>query len=184
MIRQVVRTVLAGMMVLAGASVGAAEEAPAPAVTREWTATRQPKTTGRPLPSDGRGSDFSLMDQNRTPLLLGIVNPVQLPWGNEWDVCGLRMSLLYGRCTNLTGLDLGLANTVEEELCGLQIGLLNTTARTRGVQVGLINCTYYLKGVQVGLVNYAEGARGLQIGLVNVITNTNPGVMPLIYGSF
>lgn len=183
MVRAIVRTVLTGMIVLAGASVVAAEKAQTAEVTREWTATRQPRTVGRPLPADGKGSDFALMDRQTTPLSLGIFDTVRVPWG-EWNVRGLRLSPLYGRCDNLTGLDLGLFNTVEEEMIGLQAGFLNTTARARGLQIGIFNCAYYLKGVQIGVVNYAEGAKGLQIGVVNVITDTTPGMLPLIYGSF
>lgn len=184
MLKRLVRMLVAGTLGLMALSASATESLQASAGSQEWTLTRQPRLEGRPLPSGGKGSDFSLMDLNRTPLSLGIVNPVQLPWGNDWNVCGLRVSLIYGRCNNLTGLDLGLLNTVEADLIGIQAGLLNSVSRTRGLQIGLINCTYYLKGVQIGLVNYAEGAHGLQIGAVNVITNTTPGMLPLIYGSF
>lgn len=183
MSKLIVRMMAAGIFLLTGCLVFA-EEAPQPAVaTQEWTATRRPRQTDRPLPSDGKGSDFTLMDRNTAPLALGLLAPVQLPWG-DWNVRGLRLSPIYGRCNNLTGLDIGLLNTVERDFIGLQAGFLNTASRARGLQIGLFNCAYYLKGVQIGFVNYAEGAKGLQIGVVNVIANTSPGVMPLIYGSF
>lgn len=182
MLKMMLRMVVAGAFLAMG-GLAFAEDAPSTTVTQDWTATRQPRLQGKPLPSGGKGSDFSLMNRDRTPLSLGLIAPVQLPWG-DWDVCGLRLSPIYGRCVNLTGVDLGLLNTVDEDFIGLQVGALNAVSRARGLQVGIINCAYHLKGVQVGLINYAEGAHGLQIGLVNVITTTNPGAMLLIYGSF
>ncbi|MBQ9693339.1 MAG: hypothetical protein IJV69_01095 [Kiritimatiellae bacterium] len=152
-------------------------------ITRDWTATRQPAEVGKPLPSGTRGSDFALFDRNTTPLSLGILAPVQLPWG-DWNVRGLRLSPIYGRCENLTGLDIGLWNTVNADAIGLQLGLVNTASRVRGLQIGFFNGVAYLKGLQIGVINYAEGARGIQIGLINVIPTTTPGGFPLIYGSF
>mgnify|MGYP003556678455 CR=1 FL=1 len=151
--------------------------------TYHWTAPRQPSDQPKPLPSGRSGADFSLMDGNTTPLSLGILAPVQLPWG-DWDVRGIRISPIYGRCVNMTGLDVGLLNTVEADFAGLQVGALNSVSRVRGLQIGVINCAYYFKGLQIGVINYAEGARGIQIGVVNVITNTTPGFFPIIYGSF
>jgi hypothetical protein len=151
-------------------------------LTKSWTATRQPREEAKPLPSGG-GAQFSLLDRQTTPLSLGLVAPAQLPWG-DWNVRGLRVSLVYGHCTNLTGLDVGLWNGVEKDAIGLQAGLVNTTARMRGVQIGAINATTYLKGLQLGVINYAEGARGIQVGLINVIENTSMGFCPIIYGSF
>lgn len=183
MVKMIVRMMVTGMVLLMGGLAFAEGVPETTTVTRDWTATRQPRLERQPSPSTGKGSDFSLLSRDRTPLSLGLVTPAQLPWG-DWDVCGLRVSLIYGQCKNLTGLDLGLLNTVDEDFTGLQVGALNAVSRARGLQVGVINCAYYLKGVQIGLINYAEGAYGLQIGLVNVITNSSPGVMPLIYGSF
>ena len=151
--------------------------------TQQWTATRQPRTTDKPLPSSGQGASFTLFDRETTPLSLGLVAPVQLPWG-DWNVRGVRVSLLYGRCSDLTGLDLGLWNTVNEDAVGLQMGVVNAVARLNGVQAGCFNGAIYFKGLQVGLINYAEGARGIQIGLINVITNTGLGGLPFVYGSF
>lgn len=177
------RMMFTGIFFLLSATAFAAEESQAGTTARDWTITRQPNVDAQPLPSKGRGSDFALMDRNTTPLSLGLIAPVQLPWG-DWNVRGIRLSPIYGRCENLVGMDLGLVNTVEKDLIGLQVGFLNTTSRARGVQVGLFNCAYYLKGVQIGFINYAEGAKGFQIGVINVIKNTTPGMFPLIYGSF
>lgn len=152
-------------------------------VSTHWTLTRQPDKEPKPLHSGKEGSSFTLMDGHTTPLSLGVLAPVQLPWG-DWNVCGLRVSLLHGRCADLVGIDVGVWNTVDEDLIGLQVGALNIASRARVLQIGVINMAVYLKGVQIGVINYAEGARGLQIGLINVITNSEPGVFPIIYGSF
>ena len=151
--------------------------------SQSWTFTRQPRTTDKPLPSGGQGSSFTLFDRNTTPLSLGVIAPMQLPWG-AWDVRGVRVSLLYGRCSDLTGLDLGVWNTVDEDAIGLQAGVVNAASRMVGLQVGVVNAAVYFKGLQLGLINYAEGARGIQIGLINVIENTTMGFCPILYGSF
>lgn len=166
-----------------GTQTWTATRQPGEGVTRDWTATRQPDRQDKPLHSGKEASSFSLFDGETTPLSLGILAPVQLPWG-DWDVKGLRVSLLYGRCADLTGLDIGVWNTVDEDLIGWQTGVVNAASRVRGLQIGVINMAVYLKGLQVGLINYAEGARGLQVGLINVITNTTPGGFPIVYGSF
>lgn len=177
------RMAVTGIFCLLSAMAVAAEDGQTVTTTRDWTATRQPNLDDRPVPSKGKGADLSLIDRDTTPLALGLVAPVQLPWGS-WNVHGIRLSPIYGRCNNLVGMDLGLFNTVEKDLVGLQVGFLNSASRVRGVQAGLFNTAYYLKGVQIGLINYAEGAKGLQIGVINVISNTTPGMFPFIYGSF
>lgn len=174
--------VLTGWLCLMSLGVFATEAATAEG-TKNWTATRQPQVTEKPLPFDGNGTDFKLVDQNTTCFSLSLATPVQLPWG-DWDVRGVRISPIYGCCGRMTGLDVGLWNTVETDFIGLQVGVVNTASRVRGLQVGCFNGAYYLKGLQVGVINYAEGARGLQIGLINVITATTPGCFLGIYGSF
>lgn len=148
--------------------------------TQQWMLTRP---SDEPAPFGERREQFSLVDWETTPLALGLVAPVQLPWG-DWDVRGIRVSPIYGRCVNLTGLDVGFINAVDDDLIGLQAGVFNGAYRAFGLQIGVINFAYYLKGLQIGFINYAEGARGIQIGVVNVITNTKLGFFPIVYGSF
>lgn len=151
--------------------------------THQWTATRNPNVEDKPLISGTKGSDYGLFTRDVTCLSIGLFSPVQLPWG-QWHVRGIRLSPIHGRCSDLSGLDIGLWNTVDEDLTGLQVGGFNMASRVRGLQLGLVNATAYLKGIQIGLFNYADGAKGVQIGLINLIANTYPGGMPFIYGSF
>lgn len=148
------------------------------------TVTRDPTLRPVPRPELAPATEgMGLMTGEWTPLCVSLITPVELPPG-DWAVRGLRVSLLYGRCNRLKGVDVGLLNDVRETLDGLQIGGVNTVGRLCGVQVGLFNGSVEMKGVQLGLVNYANAARGIQIGLVNVISESSPGFFPLIYGSF
>ncbi len=131
-------------------------------------------------------SALAQADQS-TPLQVALWNPVQL-FPEDDTVGGLRLNVIYGRNQDVSGVDLGIANstnrhakglhvgglinTVDQDTTGLQIGgLLNDVGQEmRGVQVaGIANGAGDMKGVQVGILsNYAEGdARGLQTGLVN-----------------
>ncbi|MFA4944053.1 MAG: hypothetical protein WC789_05060 [Lentisphaeria bacterium] len=124
-----------------------------------------------------------------TPLQLALAPPAQLP-GEDWDVYGLRLDLIAGRCQELGGLDLGLGgnlasgsvravevagvwNDVGEDFYGLQFsGIGNRVAgNVWGLQAaGVVNLAGpgdRLNGLQLGAVNLAGDANGLQVGLVN-----------------
>lgn len=160
----------AGM--LSAASVGAG------------TITRNPAVTSVPRSELGDATaSHGLMTWEWTPLCVSLITPVELPPG-DWDVRGLRISLLYGSCSRLKGLDVGLMNNVKETMYGLQIGGINMAGYAGGLQFGLINSVVELKGMQIGLVNYAHVAYGLQIGLVNIISETSWGFCPIVFGSF
>ncbi len=100
------------------------------------------------------------------------------------DVIGLRLTLPYGKCEGVTGLDLGLygsaryfeglqvnilRNEAEDVMAGIQVGVYNTAGRAdlTGVQVGLFNEARSVRGFQVGLINVAEQVQGFQVGLIN-----------------
>jgi len=129
-----------------------------------------------------------------TPLMLSLVNPVQVP-SAKYDVKGIRLDLLYGRCQNLYGLDLGLANhaagtevgleiglvnLADEKFVGLQLGAVNYGARVKALQVGLYNGADDMSGLQVGVINHTRLMRGMQIGLVNVIENNDLAFLPIV----
>ena len=150
--------------------------------TKDWSATRDPLR--EPLQPERRSASEMLASERvTTPLMLSLWSPVDLPW-TGWDVCGLRLNLLYGLTPNVTGVDVGLVNAVDSRLKGLQLGLANISSEVRGVQVGFANTASLLRGLQVGVVNYADRARGVQIGLVNVIPETSLGFFPIVFGSF
>ncbi|HNX52680.1 MAG TPA: hypothetical protein PKI68_02930 [Pontiellaceae bacterium] len=129
-----------------------------------------------------------------TPVMLSFANPAQLPAEN-YDVNGLRIDLLYGKCRNLTGLDVGLVNyatgretglevglvnNAGKSFTGLQIGAVNVSDRVRALQIGLFNGADDMSGLQIGLINHTRIMRGCQIGLVNVIENNDLAFFPVI----
>lgn len=129
-----------------------------------------------------------------TPLLISLVNPAQFP-SDQYDVKGLRMNLLYGRCQNLYGLDLGLVNhavgrevgleiglvnLVDDKFIGLQLGAVNIADKASALQIGLYNGADDMSGVQIGVINHTRLMRGMQLGLVNVIENNDMAFLPII----
>ena len=100
------------------------------------------------------------------------------------DVVGLRLTLPYGECEGVTGVDLGfygrcryfegfqlniLRNEALDVMAGVQLGIYNSAGRAdlSGVQVGFWNEARSMRGVQVGLINVADTVEGFQVGLIN-----------------
>ncbi len=128
-----------------------------------------------------------------SPGMLSFFNPAQVPAEN-YDVGGLRLGVLYGKCRNLTGLDVGcvnqaagnetglavgLVNYVEKDFTGLQIGAVNIAYRVHALQIGLFNGADDVAGIQIGLINNTRIMRGFQVGLINVIQNNDLSFMPV-----
>ena len=84
------------------------------------------------------GPNYPRADRFVTPLSCCLATPVALPWGADWDVCGLQAGILYNDVSHMTGLQIGLFN-VTDFCCGVQFGLVNVTRRMMGVQIGLVN---------------------------------------------
>lgn len=131
-----------------------------------------------------------------TPLGLGIVPPVQFPPSN-FDVKGLRLSLIYGVNRKVYGIDVGLIGNMTNQyssgtaiagifnynrgnstIVGAQIaGLANINKEdgsVYGVQASLgANLSKFtdIHGAQIGLYNTARHVYGLQLGLVNRAAN-------------
>ena len=110
-------------------------------------------------------------DQGRayTPLMLSFVTPMQVPF-RDFDVGGLRVSVIYGECHDFDGLDLGFVGHATGHANGLQSCAVNIVdGDGLGLQanwlVGYVKGEY--KGFQVGTVNYAEKAQAIQIGFYN-----------------
>ena len=111
-----------------------------------------------------------------TPVMLSLVTPVQVP-SREYDVTGLRLSLLYGDCQDFAGLDIGLLNISRRRFTGLAVSGMNSVGeRFCGAQLGLVNFNgndlssleHSSIGAQVGVLNYAGTFCGLQDGLINI----------------
>lgn len=126
-----------------------------------------------------------------TPFMLSFVTPLQAP-PRDWDVLGLRVSLVYGECRTIRGLDLGTvghatghsqgiqlalaANLVGKDGLGFQAAPANyVKGEFRGLQIGAANYAETGNAIQVGIFNGSRALRGLQVGLINV-TDTLMGV--------
>ena len=153
-----------------------------------------------------RGAGFS-------PVMFSVFSPIQFP-PPEFDVGGLRLSLLYGRCCNFDGLDFGIVGVADNhangwlvnvvtvaygdglglhtggvnyfagDFKGLQIGVANWIDSGDVFQIGGYNGGYDIQGLQIGVINTANKLQGLQIGLVNIISSSDVSFFPIINGFF
>ena len=147
------------------------------------------------------------------PFMFSIITPIQLP-SSDFDVGGLRLSLLYGRCCNFDGLDIGIVGVADNhangwlinvvsvangdglglntgavnyfsgDFKGLQIGAANWIDSGDMFQFGVYNGGYDVQGLQVGVINTANKMQGIQIGLVNIISNSDISFFPVINAFF
>jgi hypothetical protein len=129
------------------------------------------------------GSVFAQGPVEWAPFQISLFDPVQVHPA-EVSVYGLRLNVLYGNNTEVTGLDLGLMNRTTKGNTGLQLGMINiwidgdltglqaglaTYCRgaVNGGQIGGLNCSESLKGIQIGAINRVKSGTGLMIGIVN-----------------
>ena len=71
------------------------------------------------------------------------------------SAAGVQLNACWnGVGTDVAGLQIGLANTVEGHLFGLQAGVVNTASTVYGCQIGLVNVSDRLYGCQIGLANF------------------------------
>ena len=119
-----------------------------------------------------------------TPVMVSLVTPVQVPT-RDYDVGGLRLSLIYGECRDFAGLDIGIAQRAAGQFTGIAAGGVNIAdGRFYGGQIGLVNWSDDSNaewsgrstGAQVGLLNYAGAFCGLQNGFVNVTSGAFAGL--------
>lgn len=135
------------------------------------------------------------------PIQLALFAPIQIV-PEETPVKGVRLSLIYGRNTKVTGLDwglishttsglskgaqFGLVGLADADFLGFQNSVVNITkGNFEGFQWGAVNYANHASGFQLGFVNYAVTMEGLQIGLVNIIKKGGQfPVFPFINWSF
>ena len=135
------------------------------------------------------------------PIQLALFSPVQI-FPEDTAISGIRINLLYGKNTSITGLDWGLVNhTTSGQSLGVQFGLVGladgdfkglqdnfvnvTHGDFEGLQWGFVNYANYANGLQLGFINYANSMKGLQIGLLNFIkTGGFFPVFPIVNWSF
>ncbi len=135
------------------------------------------------------------------PIQLSLFPPIQLVSEDE-AIGGGRLSLLYGKNTTVTGLDIGLVShattgvskgaqfgfvgIVDADFTGFQDTWVNVTkGKMEGFQWGVVNYAGHASGFQLGFVNYAVTMKGLQIGLLNFIKQGGQfPVFPIVNWSF
>jgi hypothetical protein len=121
------------------------------------------------------------LGQEDHPFQISLVTPIQIVPEDE-AVKGVRLNLLYGRNTFMTGFDYGLVNHTIRDFLGVGIGVVNLTegdvtgfhwgvvnvteGAFEGLHYGVVNSAESGYGVQIGIVNHAPNYRGLQLGLV------------------
>lgn len=102
-----------------------------------------------------------------TPIQLGLYHPVQM-FGENYDVDGMRLNLLWTRNQNINGGDFGLGfNECLGKINGLQMAGASVARKgVNGVQLGLLSeCGEKLHGVQVGLgAARSSGGAGIRAG--------------------
>ena len=114
--------------------------------------------------------------------MLSVFSPGQLPTPSS-SIYGGRLSLIYGECHELYGLDVGLCGYVRERMCGAQLDAFWNGVGTdmAGCQIGLVNTAEGdAFGLQLGLVNVTDHLYGCQLGLVNVVTDRDWTFWPFI----
>ena len=135
------------------------------------------------------------------PVQLALFNPVQI-FPENTSIGGIRISLIYGKNTSVSGLDWGLVNHTtsgtslgwqtglvgmnEANFVGLQSNFVNINNQNgEGVQFGFYNHAGHMNGLQFGFINHAGSMKGLQIGLINIITSGGQfPVFPIVNWSF
>jgi hypothetical protein len=137
------------------------------------------------------GVSFGSVAAQEKPIQLSVFPPIQIT-AEDQSVSAVRLSLLFGRNANVTGLDwsfianhttgdqlgvqFGLGSLVEGDFTGWQSNFAVNVTRgdMHGLQSGFVNITGTGRGVQWGAVNYAkQNYRGLQLSFVNYAQSIN-----------
>ncbi len=125
---------------------------------------------------------FSLRADADGYFMLSVCSPGQLPAPSS-SICGGRLSLIYGECHELFGLDLGVTGYNRERMYGVQLNAIWNGVGTdmAGLQLGIANYSEGdAAGLQLGLINVADHLYGCQIGLLNFVTDRDWTFWPFI----
>ena len=112
---------------------------------------------------------FAVQAGNDGYVMVSMISPGELPTP-ETNINGLRLSVIYGDCPRLNGLDLGMTGTIRERINGAQFGLLFSlnNGDMNGFGLGCVNyAAVEFAGCQIGLWNHASSGAGAQFGIVN-----------------
>ena len=139
--------------------------------------------------------NFSFSDIYGLRVTCGLNYTEKSVWGADIGLLGVR--------DTLTGLDVNLLGSFQQQNCGLQVsglanfakvkshgvniaGIANIADKAYGLQLALVfNMTKELHGAQIGLINYTEDCpSGFQIGIVNLILQNRIKFLPIVNGYF
>lgn len=103
-----------------------------------------------------------------TPVMVSLWDTVQFP-SREYDVAGIGLSPLYGKCHDFTGLDVGLCQRRDGNFTGIGIGAINLHSLdgwTFAIKSNSCARVDQLSGAQIGgVLNIAGDVFGTQIAL-------------------
>jgi hypothetical protein len=93
------------------------------------------------------------------------------------EIKGVRLSAIYGKSGNVTGVDFTIGLSELDNLTGVSFPLIFGANRIRnsmtGVGIGIVNLHEGTdKGVNVGLLNLTNDVQGLNWGSINISTGT------------
>lgn len=117
-----------------------------------------------------------------TPFAIGLVSPVQLPWGSAtWDVYGMELGLLYMDTARVYGLGVnGIATRSRDDVMGVMVsGLCNYSEKdvygvraTLGANIAR-GSTY---GADFGMFGYRKEFWGVDGELLGAMQDTMYGI--------
>lgn len=101
-----------------------------------------------------------------SPLELAYYSPQQLA-GSDRNIYGLRLSLLYSKNRDMSGLDIGFGKNEADDVNGIQIALigLNEAENANGVQIAVIGnfSEKMMKGDRGNYTRDYKSMKGIQI---------------------
>ena len=117
-----------------------------------------------------------------TPFAIGLVSPVQLPWGSaQWDVFGLDLGILYMDTAKVYGLGInGIASRNRDDVMGLYVsGLCNYSEKdVYGVRttLGVNVCKGETYGFEAAGFSYRKDFWGLDCNFLGAMQQNVSGI--------
>lgn len=117
-----------------------------------------------------------------TPFAIGLISPVQLPWGSAtWDVYGLDLGLLYMDTAKVYGLGVnGIASRNRDDVIGLYVsGLCNYSEKdVYGIRttLGINICKGEGYGLEAAGFSYRKDFKGVDCNFLGAMQDNVSGV--------
>lgn len=108
-----------------------------------------------------------------TAAQIGLFAPISYPWGNEWDVCGADLNLLYAVNARLQGVSAAFGATrTTDDMKGVEFSFFcNWNAKdVAGVRASLFGLNYAggnVSGIDWGFFGYRRGwMKGVDVNFI------------------